>query len=138
MARKLEIAKSTDKDCFHIFEHSVEWRQMAHAAEVEEHLGRLVTEFGGSAQMLGDLIRFYKRTDPAAADSTAQRFERPWRYHRRLSLTAEGARDRDFQKLRSKLVVELIGKSVAQATLRPGGRVALEWARLLSEVDTDV
>ncbi len=83
--------------------------------------------------MLGDLIRFYKQTGSETGGPAGERFVRPWRYHRRLSLIASGARDRDYQKLRSKLVVDLIGKGAAKTRLRPGGRVALEWARLLSE-----
>ena len=129
---KLQLAKSTNKDCFYVFGHPVEWRQLAQAAELQDNLGRLVQGFGGSPQLLGDLIRYYKR-GALSAGSGGGRVARPWRYHRRLSLVAAGARDREYQKLRSKLVIDLIGKSAAQARLRPGGRVALEWARLMSE-----
>ncbi len=132
--RKLEIAKSTDKDSFYLFGHTVEWRQLARAAELQDSLGRLVREFGGSPELLGDLIRFYKAGDAGAGEPEPPRFRRPWRYHRRLSLVAEGARDREYQKLRSKLVSELIGKGAAPARLRPAGRVALEWAKLMAEV----
>ncbi len=131
--RRLHYAKAAGRDCFHVFGHVVEWRQLAQAAELHENLGRLVTEFGGSPNLLGDLIRFYRRAGTAAGTAAEGRFNRPWRYHRRLSLVAAGARDREYQRLRSRLVADLIGKSAAQAKLRPGGRVALEWARLLSE-----
>lgn len=129
---KLQLAKSANKDCFYVFGHPVEWRQLAQAAELQDNLGRLVRNFGGSPQLLGDLIRYYKR-GAAGAGTDDGRVARPWRYHRRLSLVAAGARDREYQKLRSRLVMDLIGKSAAQARLRPGGRVALEWARLMSE-----
>jgi len=128
--RRLEIAKSADKDCIHLFGRTIEWRQLAHAANLKEILTRMVEEFGCPAQFLSELIRFYKEAEPAAGG----RFERPWRYHRRLHLAAGGARDREFQRLRSNLIVELIGKNAAQARLRPAGRVALEWARMLTEV----
>ena len=131
--RRLEYAKAAGRDCFHVFGHLVEWRQLAQAAELHENLERLVTEFGGSPSLLGDLIRFYRRAGTAVGTAAEGRFNRPWRYHRRLSLVAAGARDREYQRLRSRLVADLIGKSAAQAKLRPGGRVALEWARLLSE-----
>ncbi len=131
--RRLEYAKAAGRDCFHVFGHLVEWRQLAQAAELHENLERLVTEFGGSPSLLGDLIRFYRRAGTAAGSAAEGRFHRPWRYHRRLSLVAAGARDREYQRLRSRLVADLIGKSAAQAKLRPGGRVALEWAKLLSE-----
>jgi CRISPR-associated protein Csm1 len=127
--RSLGLAKSSGRDCFHVFGHTVEWRQLAQAAELHDSLGRLVKDFGGSPHLLGDLIRFYKGTGTAAGG----RFDRPWRYHRRLSLVASGARDREYQKLRSKLVADLIGRGAAMARLRPGGRVALEWARLMAE-----
>jgi len=132
--RELRIANSSGVDCFHVFGHTVEWRHLSQAAELQNNLGRLVREFGGSPQLLGDLIRFYKQAGASAGKRPNDRFDRPWRYHRRLSLLGGGARDRDFQKLRTKLVNQLIGKGAAQTRLRPAGRVALEWAKLLAEV----
>ena len=79
------------------------------------------------------MTRFYNDNESASGGGGDVRFDRPWRYHRRLNLSVGGARDREFQKLRSRLVVDLIGKNAAQARLRPAGRIALEWARLLSE-----
>ncbi len=131
--RKLDLTKSTSKDSFYLFGHTVEWRQIAHAADLQEALGRLVREYGGSPQLLGDIIKFYKKTDPTAEGPGHIRFNRPWRYHRCLSLVAGGTRDREFQKLRTRLVTELLGKNAAQARLRPAGRVAIEWAKLLAE-----
>ena len=131
--RKLEIAKSADKDCFYLFGRTVEWRQLGHASELKEMLGRMVREFDCPPQFLVDLIRFYKEGDSATAGVNAQRFERPWRYHQRLNVWGGEAQGREFQKLRANLIVELIGKNAAQARLRPAGRVALEWAKLLTE-----
>lgn len=131
--RKLQIAKSTDKDCIHLFGHTVEWRHLAHAADLQETLGRLAKLLGGSSYLLSDMVRFYKSPEGVTGRPEAGRFHRPWRFHRHLSLLGGGVREREFQKLRSRLVVELTGKSATQATLRPAGRVALEWARLLAE-----
>lgn len=132
-SQRLEIAKASGVDCFHLFGHTVEWRHLSPAAELQDSLGRLVRDFGGSAQLLGDLIRFYKLPGASSGKSVDDRFDQPWRYHRRLSLLGGGARDREFQKLRTKLVGQLIGRSAAQARLRPAGRVALEWAKLMAE-----
>lgn len=131
--RKLEIAKSSDKDCLFLFGRAVEWRQLSHAAELKDDLGRLVREFECSPELLGGMTRFYRETDFAGGPRAEARFDRPWRYHRRLTIMAGGARDREFQKLRSRLIVEMIGKNVAQARLRPAGRIGLEWAKLLTE-----
>lgn len=131
--RRLKLAKSAGVDCFHVFDHTVEWRQVAQAAELHEDLKRLVREFGGAPELLDDLIRLYESAGRTAGGGREVRIRRPWRYHRRLSLLGRGARDREFQKLLSRLMVELIGKNAAQARLRPGGRVALAWAKLLTE-----
>ena len=78
-------------------------------------------------------MRFYDEKALAAGKTANKRFERPWRYYRRLQLWAEGARDREFQRLRSRLMVDLIGRDAAHAQLRPAGGIALEWAKLLLE-----
>jgi hypothetical protein len=60
--------------------------------------------------------------------------DRPWRFQRRLNRVLAGARDRELQKLRQHLASEMMGRGAAQVRLRPAGLVALEWARLLTEV----
>jgi CRISPR-associated protein Csm1 len=40
------------------------------------------------------------------------------------------SRDREVQRARTALIADLVGKNSAHMKLRPGGRVALEWARL--------
>jgi hypothetical protein len=129
----LEIAKSTERDCLYLFGRAVEWRHLSHAIELKDNLGRLVREFGCPREFLEDMMRFYQEAEPAAAGAAKPRFERPWRYHRRLHLWAGGARDREFQRLRTRLIVDLIGKDAAQARLRPAGAIALAWAKLLTE-----
>jgi len=64
--------------------------------------------------------------------------ERPWRYHRRIRRILNASRrpgpERgDFQKARTALIADLIGRSAVTVKLRPAGRVALEWARLSAE-----
>ena len=65
--------------------------------------------------------------------------ERPWRYHRRIRRILGAARPTagpqrgDFQKARTALIADLIGRSAVTVKLRPAGRVALEWARLSAE-----
>ena len=44
-----------------------------------------------------------------------------------------GSRRGDYQKARTALIADLIGRSAVTVKLRPAGRVALEWARLSAE-----
>jgi CRISPR-associated protein Csm1 len=132
----LDIAKSSGRDCFHLLGRTLEWKYVADAAELKEMMARLVTEYGCSPQFLGELAAFYRdsaRTPDARGRlrERENRFEKRWRLHRRLSRLLTSTRDREFQRLRENLVSELIGKGTAQWRLRPAGRVALEWARLL-------
>jgi CRISPR-associated protein Csm1 len=135
--RKLEIAKASGKDCFYLLGRTLEWKQIAEAQELKERMARMVTEFGCSTQFLSELASFYRDTTvlPGAGRSRWQekRFERPWRFYRRLNRLLAGSRDREFQRVRTNLIGELIGKGSSQRKLRPAGRVALEWARLTTE-----
>jgi hypothetical protein len=88
-------------------------------------------EFGCSPQFLGEIAAYYRDREPAGKQG-ASRVDKPWRFYRRLQLTMGGMRDRQFQKVRSGLVTDLIGKSAAHLKLRPAGRVALEWANRLA------
>jgi len=130
--RKLEIAKSSDKDCLYLFGRTIEWRHLAQAVELKENLSRLVRDYDCPPELLGEMARLWRGAE-LAAPSRTPRFERPWRYHRRLTLMAGCARDRELERLRSRLLADMIGKNAAQARLRPAGRVALEWAKLLNE-----
>jgi CRISPR-associated protein Csm1 len=135
--RKLETAKASGKDCFHLLGRTLEWKQIGEAQELKERMARMVTEFGCTPQFLSELAGFYRDTTvlPGAGRSRWQekRFDRPWRFYRRLNRLLSGSRERDFQRLRTNLISELIGKGSAQRKLRPAGRVALEWARLSTE-----
>ena len=126
----LAIAKASDKDCFCFLGRTLEWPQVADAAELKEELIRMVTDFGIEAGYIHELCGIYRQTKKSGS---AKRPERPWRFHRRLSRILGSSRSRDFQRARTSLVTDLAGKNPANLKLRPSGRVALEWARLLTE-----
>ncbi len=127
---RLEIAKSSDKDCFFLLGRTLEWKQLSDAAELKDELTAMVREFGVAPQYIRDLCGIYRETRRAPG---AKRVERPWRFHRRLLRILGGSRARDFQKARASLIADLVGKNPANIKLRPSGRVALEWARLSTE-----
>jgi len=127
---RLEIAKSSDKDCFYLLGRTLEWKQLSDAAELKDELTAMVREFGVAPQYIRDLCGIYRETRRAPG---AKRVERPWRFHRRLLRILGSSRARDFQKARAGLIADLVGKNPANIKLRPSGRVALEWARLSTE-----
>ncbi|HZT33518.1 MAG TPA: hypothetical protein VFA33_26760 [Bryobacteraceae bacterium] len=133
--RNLELAKSADKDCIYLLGRILEWRQLADAAELKDTVARLVGEFRLSRQFLLELRSFYQKE--AYGDSLLDKdgpVERTWRFQRRLTRVLSGTRDREFQKLRAHLINEMVGRKSAEVKLRPAGLVALEWARLATEV----
>ena len=140
--RRLEAAKSADKDCIWLLGRTLEWKQFTEAADLKELLLRMVTDFGCSAQYLRDLCGIYRETQSKMSKRQARKMggERPWRYHRRIRRIMSAARPfsgplrADYQKARTALIADLIGRSAVTVKLRPAGRVALEWARLSSEV----
>jgi len=142
--RRLEAAKSADKDCIWLLGRTLEWKQFAEAGGLKDLLLRMVADFGCSPQYLRDLCGIYRETQVRMSKRQARKAggERPWRYHRRirriLSASSEGSRRSnaahgEYQKARTTLIAELIGRSAVTVKLRPAGRVALEWARLSAE-----
>lgn len=131
---RLEIAKSADKDCFYLLGRTLEWKQLADAADLKDELTAMVREFGVAPQYIRDLCGIYRETRRAPG---AKRVERPWRFYRRLTRILGSSRARDFQKARANLMADLVGKNPANIKLRPSGRVALEWARLSTEGPTN-
>jgi CRISPR-associated protein Csm1 len=132
---KLEIAKSSGKDCIYLFGRTLEWKQLADAAETRATLSRLIREFGASPQLLYELAGFYTEAEqagsvPLGGRGRHDRVDRPWRFHRRLNTLIPFSRHRDFQRLRTDLINDFTGRRAKQIRLRPQGRVALEWARL--------
>jgi CRISPR-associated protein Csm1 len=138
----LDLAKSADKDCIYLLGRVLEWKRLADASELKENIVQMLEEFRGARQFLGQLRGFYQKEivvgaspDADAAISRLGRFQR--RYHRALG----SSRDREFQKLRAHLVNEIVGRKAvpqgkpgARVKLRPAGLVAMEWARLATEV----
>lgn len=131
--RLLALAKAVDKDCIHYLGRTLEWRQLAEAAELKDTLARMAGEGVSSRHVLNELSRFYRKAG-SGPDPEAERLERPWRFQRRLNRVLAGAREREVQKLRAHLATELTSRGTAQVRLRRPGLVALEWARLMTEV----
>ncbi len=139
--RRLEAAKSSDKDCIYLLGRTLEWKQFTDAADLKDLLLRMVTDFGVSPQYLKDLCGIYRETQSKMSKRQARKMggERPWRYHRRIRRILSAARPAmgpargDYQKARTALIADLIGRSAVTVKLRPAGRVALEWARLSAE-----
>ena len=129
--RNLDLAKSADKDCIYLLGRILEWRRLADAAELKDTVTRLVHDFRMSRQFLYQLRSFYRRE---AYGEGAGDLQRTWRFQRRFNRILSGTRDREFQKLRTHLITEMVGRRSAEVKLRPAGLVALEWARLVTEV----
>jgi CRISPR-associated protein Csm1 len=138
--KKLELAKSIDRDCFHLLGRTLEWKQLSDAAEVKDDLTRMVKDYGIPSQYIRELCGIYRETKRTGGqgEKSSRRTEKPWRFHRRLNrILSSGdqgsGRSREFQKARNGLVADLVGRNPAHLKLRPAGRVALEWARLSTE-----
>jgi len=129
--RNLDRAKAAGKDCIYLLGRILEWRYLADAAELKDTVTRLIHDFRMSRQFLYQLRSFYRRQNYA---DVAGETERTWRFQRRFNRILSGTRDREFQKLRTHLISELVGRKSAEVKLRPAGLVALEWARLVTEV----
>jgi CRISPR-associated protein Csm1 len=131
----LELAKSTDKDCVFVLGQTLEWRQLAAASDLRETILRMAGELDSPRRFLVDLTAFYLKAAAASRLGTAGRhFEKPWQVQRHLNRALGETRDRELQRLRTHLTNEILVKGAAHTKLRPGGQVALEWARLLAEV----
>jgi CRISPR-associated protein Csm1 len=129
--RNLDLAKAADKDCIYLLGRILEWRHLNDAAELKDTVTRLIHDFRMSKQFLYQLRSFYRREAYSEGEAGT---ERTWRFQRRFNRILSGTRDREFQKLRTHLINEMVGKKSAEVKLRPAGLVALEWARLVTEV----
>nr|MCU0248241.1 hypothetical protein [Bryobacter sp.] len=140
--RQLRVAKSTTRDAISVFGRVLDSKQLAEASDLKNLMARLVDEFGASAQFLGELGAFYRETDRVLPARNAARSgdssQRPWRLHRRLNrvLDSEG-RPKEFQKIRAAVQAAFLTRGQGQLKLKPSGRVALEWARLAKEAETE-
>ena len=130
--RNLDLAKAADKDCIYVLGRILEWKQLADAADLKDTVVKLAGDYRMSRQLLMGLRSFYQKQ--AYGETEADSPARTWRFQRRLTRILSGTRDREFQKLRTHLTNEIMGRKSAEMKLRPAGLVALEWARLTTEV----
>lgn len=133
--RDLSVAKSSDKDCFSILDHVLEWKQWKDAADLKDALVQLNEEFRGGRHFLAQLRNLYRKVESADPDGAAddRLLARAARFQRRFSGVAS-RREREFQKLRASLMKEVTGRRTrGKLRLKPEGLVALEWARLLED-----
>jgi CRISPR-associated protein Csm1 len=133
--RDLAVAKSSDKDCFYILDHVLEWKQWKDASELKDALVQLNEEFRGGNRFLAQLRNLYRKVESTDPDNTGDErlMARAARFQRRFSGVAN-RREREFHKLRASLMKEMTGrKSRGKLRLKPEGLVALEWARLLED-----
>ena len=133
--RDLSVAKASDKDCFYILDHVLEWKQWKDAAELKDALVQLNEEFRGGQHFLAQLRNLYRKVESPDPDGTGDErlMVRAARFQRRFSGVAN-RREREFLKLRANLMKEMTGrKSRGKLRLKPEGLVALEWARLLED-----
>jgi CRISPR-associated protein Csm1 len=128
--RNLDLAKAAGKDCIYLLGRILEWRHLNDAADLKDTVTRLIHDFRMSRQFLYQLRNFYRRD----AYGGGTDIQRTWRFQRRFNRILSGTRDREFQKLRTHLISEMVGRKTAEVKLRPAGLVALEWARLVTEV----
>ena len=131
---RLDLAKAAGKDCVYALGRVLEWKQLGAAADLKDLILRMMGEVRSSRQLLQELRGIYAKMPGASAAGADPQLKKVWRFHRRLNLILGAARDREFQKQKAHLIGEMIGRGATQVKLRPAGLVALQWARLLSEV----
>ncbi|MEJ5367326.1 MAG: hypothetical protein WHT08_03345 [Bryobacteraceae bacterium] len=138
--RALETAKSTSRDSIAVFGKVLDWKQAAEAAELKDVMVRMVERYHCPPQFLGELGAFYRETDRVLPAKSSRRLQetqqRPWRLHRRLNRVLDGReRHRELDKARQTVQAAFLTRGQAQLKLKPSGRVALEWARMMEEVE---
>ena len=137
--RDLALAKASDKDCIYLLGRVLEWKQLGDAAELKESVERVSEEFRGGSQFLSELDALYQKVSSPLLTDHQRLLRRAYRFQRRFTAAAtRGSKEREFGKLRTHLINEIVGRNVRpskgkQFKLRPAGVVALEWARLAQE-----
>ena len=137
--RDLALAKAADKDCIYLLGRVLEWKQLGDAAELKEAVERVSEEFRGGSQFLSELDALYEKVSSPLLTDQERLLRRAYRFQRRFTAAAtRGSKEREFSKLRTHLINEIVGRNVRpakgkQLKLRPAGVVALEWARLAQE-----
>jgi CRISPR-associated protein Csm1 len=135
----LELAKAADKDCIFVMDRVLEWKQLGDAAELKEAVERIEEEFRGGKQFLAEVLDLYQKVSSPLQKDQEKLLRRAYRFQRKYSTASKSGREREFQKLKTHLIKEILGRNVKptrgkQLKLRPAGVVALEWARLEQEV----
>ena len=130
--RNLDLAKAAGKDCIYLMGRILEWRYVGGRCGIEGHGDSSDPRFSYVASVPVSVAEFL----PARCIRRRgwRQTQRTWRFQRRFNRILSGTRDREFQKLRTHLISELVGRKSAEVKLRPAGLVALEWARLVTEV----
>ncbi|MGB9606255.1 MAG: Cas10/Cmr2 second palm domain-containing protein, partial [Bryobacteraceae bacterium] len=82
--RLLGLAKAADKDCLYFLGRTLEWKQLADAADLKDTLVRMVSDTAASRHVLHELSRFYHKK-ASGNRSEAELLEKPWRFQRRLN-----------------------------------------------------
>jgi CRISPR-associated protein Csm1 len=137
--RDLRLAKAEDKDCIFVMDRVLEWKQLSDAAEVKEAVERINEEFRGGRQFLAEVLDLYEKVTSPLQKNQEKLLRRAYRFQRKFGSDARSKREREFQKLRTHLIGEIVGRNVKpakgkQLKLRPAGAVALELTRLEQEV----
>ena len=135
----LALAKAADKDCIFVMDRVLEWKQLSDAAELKEAVERIEEEFRGGKQFLVEVLDLYRKISSPLQKDQEKLLRRAYRFQRKYSTASKSGREREFAKLRTHLIKEIVGRNVKptrgkQLKLRPAGVVALEWARLEQEV----
>lgn len=131
----LKATKALARDSIYVLGRTLEWKQLGDAADTRGTMTRLISEFGASRQLLDELAAFYRDApDAVVARRNNARLDRPWRFYRRLNTELGTSRSKEFQRLRADLISDFTGRRASNVLLRPQGRVALEWAKLETEV----
>jgi CRISPR-associated protein Csm1 len=137
--RDLRLAKAADKDCIFVMDRVLEWKQLSDAAEVKEAVERINEEYRGGRQFLAEVLDLYEKVTSPLQKNQEKLLRRAYRFQRKFGSDARSKREREFQKLRTHLIGEIVGRNVKpakgkQLKLRPAGAVALELTRLEQEV----
>jgi len=134
--RDLALAKAADKDCIYLLGRVLEWKQLTDAAELKDAVERVSEDFRGGSQFLSELDALYNKVSSPLLTDQQRLLRRAYRFQRRFTTAAtRGSKEREFGKLRTHLINEIVGRNVRpskgkQFKLRPAGVVALEWALL--------
>ena len=108
--RNLDLAKSADKDCIYLLGRMLEWRHLADAAELKDTVTRLMLTISACRGSSCASCAVSTARRPYGGRHARRRRSAPWRFQRRFNRILSGTRDREFQKLRTHLINEMVGR----------------------------